>query len=364
MRPIQTIILLSTIGCNSGFNDASTEASTTAATADTVSLTPCNATATTIAPASDGQTNFFYRDDIVFTVTDGAFDAQVELTLEDGTPVEGTTWIDDQVEDGAPLQVIFTPDVPLMSSTDYSAQLVYCGGSPSVSFSTSALGDQIQDPDLLTGWTYTMDLSAAKVVKPGSTAQAMLTLLDNDLALQVNAVEGDTLNITIAATDAASGEQDMCLPSLELGMAGNFSEAPSFALGPVDVPFTLAGYTVMLYDTTATATFASNGTYFAGGRLSGSLDARDVVTALAGRGVLPAETPEALCDILANVKLPCDSCRDGEDFCLNLEAANISGEQTLETLNPVEASNCHEDCATSCENDACDQADDFPVCES
>jgi len=364
VRPIQTIILLSTIGCNSGFNDASTEPSTTAATEDTVSLTPCNATATTIAPASDGQTNFFYRDDIVFTVTDGAFDAQVELTLDDGSPVEGTTWIDDQVEDGAPHRVVFTPDTSLLPSTDYSAKLVYCGGTPSVTFQTSALGNQIEDPEALLGWTYIMDLSAAKIVRPGSTAQAMLTLLDNDLALKINGVAGDTLDITVAAVDATTSEQDTCVPSLELGTSGNFAEAPTFEVGPVDVPFTLAGYTVMLYDSTASATFAANGSYFAGGRLAGSMDARDIVAALEGRDVLPAETPEALCDILANVKLPCDTCRDGQPFCLNLEAAGISGEARAESVEHIEASNCHEDCVTSCENEACDQADEFEVCEA
>lgn len=363
MRLSQTIILLSAIGCNSGFNAASTSHNDATVAAETLALTPCDATASIISPASDGQTNFFYRDDIVFTVTDGAMDAQVELTTTDGTLLSGTTWIDDQVEEGAPLQVMFTPDSPLQSLTDYSARLVYCGGSPSVTFRTSSLGEQIQDPDLLTGWTYSMDLSAAKIIKPGSTAQAMLTLLDNDLALQINAVDGDTLNITIAATDAGTGEQDMCLPALEFGMAGNFAEAPSFEVGPVDVPFTLAGYTVMLYDAQSSATFASNGSYFAGGRLSGSLDARDVVTALEGLEILPAETPEALCDILAKVKLPCDTCRDGEAFCLNLEAANITGEQTPQTLEQIAASNCHEDCASSCDNDDCEQADEFLVCE-
>jgi hypothetical protein len=366
MRAIyRTAMLIAAVsGCNSQFN------TTTPASADkeqtfeeaTEALSPCVATAATVSPASDGQTNFFYRDDIVFTVTDGAADARVELTDETGAVVSGTNWVDNQVAEDEPLQIVFTPDTPLDANRDYVATLVYCGGEPSVSFRTSSLGTQIQDPALIEGWTYTMDMSEAKVLKPGSSAQAILSLLDNDLAMQIDAVSGDTLDFVFAATDAVTGEQDTCHPSFSVGIPGNFAEAPHFEVGPNDVPFTLAGYTVTFYDAISSATFAANGSYFAGGRLSGAVDARDVVDALSGRGVLPIDDAGALCDSLANLNMPCGLCRDGEPLCLHLEIANISGEQSTMGLLPLDQFDCHEDCEASCDNAACDAADEFPIC--
>jgi hypothetical protein len=368
MRAIYSsaMLIAAVSGCNSQFEPTAPNVAVDAASSEEPSeaLSPCVATAATISPASDGQTNFFYRDDIVFTVTDGAVDARIEVTDETGAVVSGMNWVDNQVAEGDPLQIVFTPDTPLDANRDYMATLVYCGGEPSVSFRTSSLGTQIQDPALIEGWTYTMNMSEAKVLKPGSSAQAILSLLDNDLALQIDSVSGDTLDFVFAATDAVTGEQDTCHPSISIGMPGNFAEAPHFEVGPNDVPFTLAGYTVTFYDAIASATFASNGNHFAGGRLSGAVDARDVVDALSGRGVLPADDAAALCDSLANLNMSCGTCRDGEPLCLYLEIANISGEQSEMILDPVDQNDCHEDCEASCDNAACDAADAFPICEA
>ncbi len=322
----------------------------------------CNAIATTLSPVSDGQTDFYYRDNVMFSVTEGAEDAKIRLIDASGEAIEGSTYVDDQVEEGEPLRVVFAPDQPLKSNHNYVAELDYCGGEPSVTFQTSDLGTQVQDPALLQGWTYVMDLSKARVTKPSSAAQALLTLLDNDLSLQIDNVAGDTLELTVASTNAETGEQDTCVPSLSFNMPGNFAEAPNFKVGPVDVPFTLAGYSVMLYNGTSSATFASNGNYFAGGRLAGAVDARDIVAALAGKDILPAEEPEALCDILEGANMPCEPCRDGEIYCLNLEVDRISGERSDTYLETIEERDCHVDCASSCENSECIASEDFDVC--
>ena len=331
-------------------------------TSDLTDPGSCSGIATTLAPASDGQSDFYYRDSVMFSVTEGADSAEIRLTDSSGNDVPGETYVDDQVPAGEPLRVVFAPDSPLRSNSDYQAHLDFCGGNPSVSFRTSDLGTQVEDPGLLQGWTYVMDLSQARVVKPSTAAQALLTLLDNDLSLQIDDVSGDTLDITVAATDTETGVQDTCVPSLSFNMPGNFADAPSFKVGPIDVPFTLAGYTVVLYDGQSSATFASNGKYFAGGRLAGAVDARDVVAALSGRSVLPAEDPDALCEILTGANMPCEPCRDGELYCLNLEVDQIAGSRTEEYLEPVGTSDCHEDCAASCDNDECIEADDFAVC--
>ena len=364
MRAISLSFIILSVACSHSVADRSAYDDDSADLAGQQDLSEgqCTATATTIQPASDGQTDFFYRDEVIFTVTEGADTANVELASIDGEPVSGVTRVDNQVVEGELPRVIFTPNRPLNANTGYEATLDYCGGAPTVRFQTSELGTAIEDTADLVGVTYTMDMSQAKVVKPGSTAQAILTLLDNDLALQVNDVYADTLDITIAATDARTGDQDACVPSLGVAMAGNFSEAPAFKIGPVDVPFVMAGYTVVLYDAIAEATFVPSGKYFAGGRMAGTVDARDVVLALGTYDVLPTDSPEALCEILAGVNMPCEPCRDDEPYCLFLEIRNVSGNQAEMDLEQIDGRNCHEDCADSCDNAECDAADDFPVC--
>lgn len=330
----------------------------------TPSVETCDAIARTVSPASSGQTNFYYRSDIVFSLTLGGEDAEISVVDSTGMPVAGTQWVDDRVGPDEPLLVRFTPDVPLEAEAAYTATLRYCAGSPSVMFRTSSLGKDLEEPSAIEGRTFTMDLSAAKVVQPSGAAQVLLTLLDNDLSLQVDRVAGDTLDITVAPTSRADGEQDTCVPTLDFSMDGNFAKAPAFDVGPVDVPFAVAGYTVMLYDAFSSATFAADGTYFAGGRMSGSVDARDVVMALEGRGVLPSNEPGDLCDLLANHNLGCTPCRDGAPLCLALEVANIEGSQVDLDVEAVYDTDCHEQCAASCENSECDLGEDLAVCPS
>ena len=322
----------------------------------------CNGTIRTIAPASDGQSNFYFRDNIVFSMTEGAEQANISLQSADGSIIDGSTWLDDQVEEGDPMRIIFTPDEPLEPETEHVATLNYCGKTPSVRFQTSMLGLPIENPDSLNGWTYTIDLSKARVAKPSNTAQALLTLVDNHLALQVNGLSNDTIDVTIAPTDADSGIQDTCIPSLHANMPNNFKAAPTFMVGPVDVPFSLAGYGIRLYDATATATFAADGSYFAGGTIAGNLDARDIVEALGNRDILPTDSPDTVCDIIANAKLPCTECQDGEPYCLFLEVRDVRGTLSDSSIETVEELNCHIDCENSCDNSACEVADEFPVC--
>ena len=180
-----TMIGLLIGGCNANFQDGNSEITAPTEAVSAQNSDVCEATVRTISPASDGQANFYFRDNVIFTASTGADSAEIQLTTADGDIVEGSTWVDDQVEDDEDLRVVFTPDEPLAPGTQYTATLDYCGGQPSVAFQTSELGTPIENPNALSGGTYTMDLSQARVVKPGIAAQALLMLVDNHLALQV-----------------------------------------------------------------------------------------------------------------------------------------------------------------------------------
>ena len=152
------------------------------------------------------------------------------------------------------------------------------------------------------------------------------------------------------------------MPTLHADMPNNFKASPTFTMGPIDVPVTLAGYQVTLYDAQSAATFAADGSYFAGGTISGSLDARDLVNALSGRDILPTESPEAVCEVIANAKIPCTECDDGEPYCLYLEVREVSGHPIDTVLESIPKLNCNVYCEKSCDNEECIEADYFPTC--
>ena len=83
--------------------------------------------------------------------------------------------------------------------------------------------------------------------------------MDDHLALQVNGFNENAFDVTIAPTDARTSEQNTCMPTLHADMPNNFLSTPTFVMGPIDVPVSLAGYEVTLYEAKATATFAADG---------------------------------------------------------------------------------------------------------
>ena len=328
------------------------------------SYTPgdCEAVARVLSPASDGQSDFYFRDDIAFEISDSRDFVDINVHDENGTAVSGTTWVDTMMHTEGWSRIVFTPEAPLAPSTTHTATLTYCGGSPSVNFSTSALGTPMERPEEVDGRTFEIDLADASITKPSQVAQALLTLVDHSLLLQVDHVGSDGLRMSMGAADKMTGDQDTCLPTLNMAVEGDFTGPPTFAVGPVDVSFDLAGYTVTLFDAGAEATFGSDGSYFAGGRLSGTLDARDVVEALKGRDVLPVEDASAVCETITRVGLSCNPCSDGEVLCLDVEVESVQGALTDTWVEPVDDFDCHAGCVDACSNEDCETADQFEVC--
>jgi len=328
----------------------------------TVQTPDCDGMARVLSPVSDGQSDFYFLDDIAFEVNKGEDEAVIVVVDADGETVSGSTWLDTVAQQDSWLRVVFTPEAPLLPSTRYTATLNYCGGSPAVEFSTSSLGTPLESLEDMEGRTFAIDLSEARITRPSQVAQALLALVDHDLLVQVDAATDSSLDLTMGAANKTSGAQDSCIPTLSLQVDRDYSSSPTLDLGPVDVDFSLAGYTITLHHATAVATFASDGTYFAGGRMSGSLDARDVVDALAGRDVLPAEDPEDLCEVIGRLGLSCSECADGEILCLDLEIQDVQAEMVNLDIEEIAQFDCHEDCDSSCDNDACLLAEDFAVC--
>ncbi len=327
-----------------------------------VDVEPCDAVARISAPMSDGVVDFYFRDDVIFEVTNGGQNAEISLTSDEGEAISGRTSLDPVTENMGWQRVVFEPDDELDPSTGYTAELSYCGGDVDVHFGTSALGTPLDAPEGLSDAVFMIDLSDARITRPSQIAQALLTLIDHNLLLQLPDVSEDTRSLLMGAQDKETRHQDTCMPTMSIEMEDSLFDMPTFGLGPVDVEFSLAGYTVTLFDAISGATFTRDGQSFAGGRLQGSLDARDVVKALSGRNVLPTEDPDALCELTQSVGMPCSDCPDGSGYCVALEVRDVMGFRSDLDVVEVTEFDCHEDCEASCDNDECIEADDFDVC--
>jgi hypothetical protein len=360
MRTVIIALLPLALACETQTNVLNEN--TTPDTDPVIDTPDCDGMARVLSPASDGQSDFYFRDDIAFEINQGEEEAEITLADAQGEPVPGTTWLDVVVLTEGWTRLVFTPDGPLAPSTGHTATLSYCGGSPTVDFSTSALGTPVHSPEVISGRTYEINLSAARVTQPSQVAQALLSLVDHSLMVFVDHADLNGLDLTIAAADKITGIQDTCIPTLNMEVEGDLSGPPTFSVGPVDFEFDLAGYGVTLFDATIDATFAADGSYFAGGHLSGTLDARDIVDALAGRDVLPIEDADAICEVISQVGLECTPCADGAVLCLNIEVEQIKGELTEHPIEVVSDFDCHEGCEDACENEECTTADQFEVC--
>lgn len=313
-----TLLLLAS-GCDNGGKDSE------------VTDITCDVTVTTY-PAS-GAADHYYMDPIEFYLSD------VDASATVSSDITGTTSVS---TDGK--TVTFTPDAPLSPSTAYSVTLDYCGGAAELSFTTSALGTEIADPNTLVGKTYNVNLADANIVSPAGVGSILGSVLTTPILIGVISA-GSSLEMIGAIGVEGGTTQDYCTPSIDFPTA-SFTN-PSFAVGPQDTTIDVAGASIPIGQLEVTGTFASDASFFGGGTLSGSLDARDIAAALPDLGYDAA----GLCDLLVSFGAACVGCDDGETLCLDIVANRITADAVAGSLVEVTGSDCP----------GCDVGE--PVCE-
>ncbi|MDP2314474.1 MAG: Ig-like domain-containing protein [Pseudomonadota bacterium] len=276
--------------------------------------------------------------------TAGALDADwraaIEFKLSDADPtatvsssISGTTTL---VDDGE--TVIFTPNEPLAPSTAYTVTLNYCRGASDLNFSTSSDGTPLTDTGILVGRTYALDLAGARILEPAGVGTVLTSYLTQDILVGVSAVSSTDITMigAIGKEKVSPPEQDYCDPSIPFPIA-NFSEQPYFQIGPQTTTLAVAGYSIEIGDLEITGTFAADGSYFAGGTLSGVIDTRPLAPLLDDSG-----DPAAICNLAVSFGAVCEACpADGEPYCLSLVADQIQALQVEgQTLVEVTGNDC------------------------
>ncbi|MDP2309051.1 MAG: Ig-like domain-containing protein [Pseudomonadota bacterium] len=273
---------------------------------------------------SSGALDADYRASIEFKLSDADATATVTSTIA------GTTTL---VDDGE--TIIFTPNAPLEPSTAYTVTLNYCRGASDLTFTTSADGTPLTDVNILLGRTYALNLGEARIVEPAGVGSILGTYLTQDILVGVQTVDATEIQMigAIGVEGSSPPEQDYCTSSIPFPVA-NFSAQPYFQIGPQTTTLAVAGLEIVIGDLEITGTFASDGSYFTGGTLGGTIDTRPLVPLLDEEG-----EPGSICDLAASFGAVCGACpEDGEPYCLTLvadqiEALQVEGESLVVVAN-------------------------------
>jgi hypothetical protein len=293
-----------------------------------------------VNPEADGA-EFYYRGHVQF-VFDG-IDEDATLTVTDGAgaAVDGSTSWDENT-------FSFAPSAPLANSTQYSATLIHCAGESTIGFMTGALGGDLAENVDLTGKTYVVELDGARFVKPAGVGGLLMGLLEQNILLGVTEVTDSTIRMMGAISETDTIEQDRCEPSINFPEAADFTAAPFFSVGPQDTTLSAAGYDIVINNLMIAGDFSADASYIGGAILSGLLDARDLVDALVGGGLLEDDDPNAVCDLIATFGVACGPCPDGENYCLEIYVDQITAQVDDQTL--VAQDECDPDaCAEGCD---------------
>ena len=260
-----------------------------------------------------GANDVYYRTSV--EVTFDALDGSETLTVSNaGAAVAGTTTTVDNT-------LVFAPDEPLMSSTTYSVELTWCGGPTTYDFTTSAVGDPVDESSLV-GNTYTLDLSSGRFTQPPGVGDIIGGLLTPDTAqilIGVTAADASELSVMGALGDGAGG-QDMCTESFAFPLPASFTDNETDTLN-----LSIEGIDLVIEDLLIGGSFSPDNSYIDGATLKGFIDV-NILAELVG------DDP---CALLVTFGVSCEECSDGSGaHCLGVEVdsmrADMVGGLTLE----------------------------------
>jgi len=256
----------------------------------------------------DGATDAYYRGVIEFELSNPDPTAVITTDIPGS---QGTS------EDGK--SILWNLDAPLTPGSSYSASLEFCGGGASTSFTTSAAGQPLTDPDGLVGRLYQMDLRTAHVTAPPGLGEVLLEQLSAILLLGVDGPVGATLPMTGAASVENQTTQDYCNLTVPLDDV-DFSGSPDLSVRNDQFTLYAVGTAIDVFDLAIDGTFLPDGSAMEGVSFSGTIDTRPLAPYVDdGDG-----SEAAICELAVNFNTSCVACpSDGQEFCLQLAADRI-----------------------------------------
>ena len=283
---------------------------------------------TEIAPRSPsaGQGNVYHREPLVLDLINGTGSETLTVEEASGTPVSGAT-----TNDGETLT--FTPDLPLTPSTTYDVAVRLCAsGHAGYDFTTSELGTPTSGCSV-TGGTYIVDLNSSRFVQPAGVAELLIAQIEDDFLFSATSQTSSRIEWTSGV--GQGGTQDECVETTTWPQA-SWSD-PYFHLGPQDTALSLMGLELVIDDMAFSATVLRDCSGYAGGVLTGDMDAR--VVAPLTEDVLGIPDPDEFCATMTGFGVTCESCgSDGQPYCIAIEVRDISADVMTGAIEDISAS--------------------------
>ena len=284
----------------------------------------CDITVDATWPLQDAM-DFYYRDTFEFNLSAPDPDARIIFGMPGTQTVE---------ENG--LKIVFTPQSPLTPNTDYEVALDYCYGSPTIAFSTSDLGEPIDNPASVLGRTYEVDLREARFIDNPGVADFLTSWLDRTLLFQVTDYNDGEIALRMAIADLY-GAQDVCYRSFDI-------DGISIADTDLHVVFDeilFEFYTGSLEfnDFSLLGTLSPDLEILGGAEFSGVMNISNFTEALS------LGEDENICDIVSALNSVCEPCPYNEaESCVWISGDRLTAVAVDIDLEDIEERDSHPDC--------------------
>lgn len=290
------------------------------------SAEPCLVKPQSIVPEEE-EDSWFYREPIVVTFTDEAPDASFVLFNRD-TAEEFETTITWNASNE--IATITETNGLLQPSMTYGLRIDVCGVSYETAFDTSWYGAPLEgDSTSLLGRTYVIEFKEVNFVEPAGFGAFLSLYIDVPILIGVHELAADVMHMVGAQgrVDAdgfylQKKKQDgLYVPTWDF-TGIDFSTAPYFEADTDVISLAYGGVDIPVHGFHLEGTFAPDGQSFAGGKLWGEADTREM-GALFGD-----DNPAYVCELVSSVGAACTACPgDGAEYCLYLKGIDIIAQE-------------------------------------
>ena len=280
----------------------------------------------------DGAMNHYYRDPIVFKLSEPDETATVLADVEGETTVS---------TDG--LTITFMPAVPLEPSTSYTFTLDYCYGQPEITFSTSKYGADLEPSTDIQDAVYTLRFTDGEYTVGDNAGRLMNAVFQWPILVQLVDIDAPYLNLiaAIGKKDSDAHEQNTCARTLLIENIPT-GTLPMLAGGLNDQVFGAHGGLLRFDSFSFDGTIAADGMTLGGIRYSASIGVAEIAALLPEFGDV-----DSVCILAENLDIPCEPCVSDEfELCIRVAAEHIEGVRVSTTLTPIEEAGVHDDCET------------------
>ena len=287
-------------------------------TGDTDTEEPCVAEVIEMTP-EDGEDDVFYRDVLTVAFSEDASQASFALTNDSsGEEVATTTsWGDGN------LMATLTPSEHLEGSTSYTLTASICEVTSHASFETSPYGQPIDGGnETLVGMTSVLLFEDVKFTQPENIGSILSLYFD--VPLLVGVLGASTAEIDVVAAlgyfdNVAGYKQRINEPTWTFGQVS--LDGSAYFEGSVsEIDLGYNNVSIPVYNFALSGTFAPDGSHFAGGTLSGQVDTRHMAP------LFGQTSDDYVCELIGSMGVSCESCPDGEEFCVTILGEDIVSE--------------------------------------